>query len=137
MSDKLNKVQVRWQSAALEVLLTTTGKYDLVYGPWIPAWMVVGEICDKAACTYQAANGALKALLTVGLADRSETNEGSFWKATAAASRAADLLLGPFKDELADIVKDDLAGIDERLTGINQALDQILWLQDRRKKLTP
>lgn len=122
---KLTDVQARWQSAALWALLKKSGDY----GPWVAADEVTGAIRDNTGCTYQAANGALKALLTAGLVDYSETSEGNFWKATDAADRAYDLLLAPFKGEL--------AAIEERLEGIDHGLDTILWLQETRAKLAP
>jgi hypothetical protein len=125
MGERLNNVQIRWQSGALRVLLDGAGKHDR--GPWIPAGDAAKAIRDETGCTQQAANGALKALLTVGLADRSETSEGHFWKATNAAERGHELFTASFQEEL--------AAIDKRLVGIDQGLDQILWLQERREQI--
>src|SRR4051812_13791893 len=87
----LSAPQVRWQGAALKVLLHESGRQ--VYPPWIPAWLAVAEIRAQAGCTSQAASGALRALLTVGVAARAETSEGLFWKPTDAAVRSHELLM--------------------------------------------
>lgn len=89
--------QVRWQRAALAVLLRETGRH--VCKPWVPAWLVVEETRAQAGCTPQAASGALRALLTVGLAARAETERGMFWKPTDAAIRAHGLLMAGRGDE--------------------------------------
>lgn len=92
MGEKLERVQREWQAAALRALLDGHPVDGL--GPWVPASHVLAAIRDDTGCTAQAASGALRALLTVGLADRAETHRGLFWKATHAAERAA-LLLPP------------------------------------------
>jgi DNA anti-recombination protein RmuC len=98
MAEKLADVQVKWQGAALKVLLTQTD--EMVWKPWIPASFAVAEIRAEAGCSGQAASGALRALLTVGLAARSETAKGLFWRPTDAAVRSQVLLMAEFKDEL-------------------------------------
>jgi hypothetical protein len=90
VSGKLSDVQRRWQEAALSVLLCEAGTYGR--GPWIPAGEVVAATQNATGCTTQAATGALRSLLMVGLADRCQTSEGAFWKATDAAQRFDELL---------------------------------------------
>lgn len=68
----------REATAALHGLLSIEG----VHGTnWIPDAELKEAIQESANCTPQAAFGALRALQNVGLATRSETHEGVFWKA--------------------------------------------------------
>jgi hypothetical protein len=91
-------MSIKATRAALTVLLHETGRH--VCKPWVPAWLVISEVRAQASCTPQAASGALRALLTVGLADRAETARGHFWKPTDAAIRSHALLAaGPSSPE--------------------------------------
>jgi hypothetical protein len=91
MTKRLEGPQGKWQLAALQALLAETGIH--VRGPWVPAWRLMEAIQERESCSSQAATGALRALLTVGLADRAETREGLFWKPTEAAERMHDLIV--------------------------------------------
>lgn len=94
---KLTEVQRRWQRDALATLLDNRGSFPC--SPWLPASVVVLAIRDRANCSPQAATGALRALLTVGLAESCETHRGRYWKATDAAERAEQLLPTQQKDK--------------------------------------
>jgi hypothetical protein len=88
----LNEHQRRWQAAALTVLLANAGNAaPYGRGPWIPADQAVEAVRRLTGGTVQAASGALRGLRSVGLAESCTTSEGSFWKATDAATRAHEL----------------------------------------------
>lgn len=93
---KLSALQVEWQSTALHALLQAE---DEGLGPWVGAPRVVESIKDACGCRGQAASGALRSLLSVGLADRAENPAGAvYWKPTLGAERAYQLLLDPIHD---------------------------------------
>jgi hypothetical protein len=119
-----------WQGAALSVLLDHAATYDRGpngRGSWLASGEAMAATQTTVGCTQQAATGAFRALLSVGLADRRETHEGVFWKATEAALRSRLLFSSAF---LAD-----LESINERLAAIDQGLDVALKLSALREKL--
>jgi len=84
---RLSDIQLDWQSAAFHGLFVVVSDRE----PWVPGPDLLAVIREVTHCTSQAANGALRSLISVGLAERAETAEGVFFRRTAAAERSYEL----------------------------------------------
>jgi hypothetical protein len=104
---KLNQVQLERQASTLHVLFISGGER----APWVPLKDVIELTRRVCGCTSQTANGALRSLLSAGLAARAETDEGVFWKLTPAAERVHELfhpnVLMPVLGRVAALVAED------------------------------
>jgi hypothetical protein len=84
---RLSDIQLDWQSAAFHALFVVETDRE----PWVHGRDLTAAIREVTGCTAQAASGALRSLISVGLAERAETAEGIFFRRTAAAERAYEI----------------------------------------------